>query len=613
MQRLQAGSKDILQDNIDKIKNIFPEVFTEDKINFERLKLLLGEYVDENDELYSFNWNGKKKCQILAQTPSMGTLRPYKEESVNWDNTENLFIEGDNLEVLKILQKSYFEKVKIIYIDPPYNRENGDDLIYKDDFSDNIKNYKLITGQTNNKNNSISNEIETTGRYHTHWLNMIYPRLKLAKNLLKKDGVIFISIDDNELTNLKFVCDEIFGQNNLLANLVWKKKYTGGKHTNGYVDMHEYILVYAKSKKDMKTIQIKRPDEEKAKFTETDEFELERGKFYVRPLKSNLGLRKTLIYPIVAPDGSVLNNQWIVSEKTYKKLLEEKRIVFRLKKNKKYQIYKKYYENDGEGFVKPPSLIEKFPNTEGKFELKKLFNIKEGRDNVFYTVKPLNLIKHLIEAHDDSNAIILDFFAGSGTTAHSVLSLNKDTGNRKFILVQMKEKIKTNSNYSYISDITKDRISKTIKLFENESNFSNNLGFKVFKLDSSNIKSWDSDYNNFDESQLDFMTNNIKEDRTDYDLLYEILLKYGLDLSMKIKEYKIDNKIIYSIGRGALIVCLENNIKHNIADKIIQIKRELTPEICRVVFKDTGFDSDVDKTNTLQILKQHNINDVRSI
>ncbi|MBU4502771.1 MAG: site-specific DNA-methyltransferase, partial [Nanoarchaeota archaeon] len=504
--------------------------------------------MDDKEERYRFTWHGKTQARRLAQTPSTGTLRPCKEESINWDATENLFIEGDNLEVLKLLQKSYHKEIKMIYIDPPYN--TGKDFVYKDDFRDNIKNYKELTGQVDGAGKTLSTNSETSGRYHTDWLNMMYPRLKLARNLLTQDGLIFISIDDNEQENLKRICNEIFGEDNFISVLVWKKKYTGGKHTKGYVDMHEYIIVYAKNAETVSEISIDRPEEEKEKFTEQDEFEKERGKYYTRPLKSNLEERKTLVYPLKMPDGSILETQWLVGKERFDREFDEKRIIFKQKRNGEWQVYKKYYENDSGGTVKPPSLIERFPNTEAKYELKKLFQINEGRDNVFYTVKPTGLLKFLFSCMSGNKGIVLDFFSGVSSTAHAVISKNiEDNGSFKFIMVQLpepcdKESEEYKSGYKTIADIGKERIRRVIKNIEKEKDetlFKDkklDLGFKVFKLDSSNIATWDPDFDNVQQDLLKAV-DNIKADRKEEDVLYEILLKYGLDLTVPIEGIKI--------------------------------------------------------------------------
>lgn len=331
MEKLSGESMDIVSENIAKLKEIFPEVFSEGKVDFEALEAALGEYVERDDERYSFNWSGKAKARRIAQTPSTGTLRPAKEESKDWDTTQNLYIEGDNLEVLKLLQKSYHKKVKMIYIDPPYN--TGKDFVYKDNFKDNIKNYLEITGQVDSEGNKLSTNSDTSGRYHSDWLNMMYPRLKLARNILKDDGVIFISIDDNEVANLRKLCDEIFGEDNFVGQLVWKKKYIGGKHAKHFVDLHEYVLVYSKNIYELHELLMERPSNELEKFIYEDEYIDERGRYYVRPLKSNLGERKTLVYPIKMPDESVIETQWMVSKETLNELIQDGRISFNQKRD----------------------------------------------------------------------------------------------------------------------------------------------------------------------------------------------------------------------------------------------------------------------------------------
>jgi len=618
LSQAEGSSADIVTENIEEMKKIFPDVFSENGVNFDVLRQLLGDakILDEGEEKYGLNWHGKKKARQIALTPSTGTLRPCPDESVDWDKTQNLFIEGDNLQVLKLLQKSYAAKIKVIYIDPPYN--TGKDFIYPDNYQDNLDTYLRYTGQKNEGGIKLSSNTESSGRKHTNWLSMMYPRLKLARNLLRDDGVILISIDDNEQADLKKIADEIFGEENMLGNLVWKKKYTGGKHSSGYVDLHEYILVYAKHRDLVSDISIDRPDNEKDKFIEEDEFINERGKFYVRPLKSNLGLRKTLIYPITAPDGSVLETQWLVAKDTFVKLLNEKRVEFRKKRDGAYQIYRKYYEKDGDGSVKPPSLIEKFPNTEAKLELKKLFDISEGRDNVFYTVKPVNLIRHLIDPYDDNDGIFLDFFAGSATTAQVILEKNLDGGTRKYILVQLPEPIEEESEFSTLAEIGKERIRRAAKKIASENpDHKGDLGFKVFKLDSSNIRAWNPDANDLEKTLLD-NTEHLIPGRSDEDVLYELLLKRGVDLTVPIESKKVAGKSVYSIGHGVLFACLATTIKRDeveeIASGIVSWFEKLKPATeTHVFFRDSAFADDVTKTNLSAILGQHGITHVRSL
>ncbi|MGP9797454.1 site-specific DNA-methyltransferase [Halomonas sp. 86] len=614
---MDSQSMDIVSENISKLKELFPEAFTEGKVDFDALKEVLGDYIEGRQERYSFTWNGKSKARMLAQTPSTGTLRPCKEESVDWDNTQNLFIEGDNLEVLKLLQKSYHKKVKMIYIDPPYN--TGSDFVYKDNFKDNIRNYKEVTSQIDADGRSLSSNPETSGRYHTDWLNMIYPRLKVARSMLSDDGVIFISIDDNEVQNLKAVLNEVYGEENFVGQMVWKKKYIGGKHAKHFVDLHEYVLVYAKNILDLPEILMERPAAELSKFKLEDEFFNDRGKYYTRPLKSNLGLRKTLIYPIEMPDGEIIETQWMVSKQTFGELIADGRIIFIKKRDGKYNVHRKYYEKDGGGNVKVPSLIDEVSNADGKVEIKTLFDIQEGREIPFDNPKPTEFISYLMKPVLGDGDLVLDFFAGSASTAHTVLKLNlSDYLNRKYIVVQLPESCPDGSpakslGYSRITDISKERIRRTAtKIKEERPDYQGDLGFKVFKLDSTNIKPWELDFD-LTEQDLEDQISNIKHGRKEEDVLYEVLLKYGLDLTLPITEHSVAGHKVFDIGMGALMICLSDNIALDVVEGIAKLKDDLQPEIMRVVFKDAGFADDVVKTNAVQILKQAGIEDVRSL
>jgi adenine specific DNA methylase Mod len=398
----------------------------------------------------SLNWIGKEKIVNHDKDVPFRLLRKNKKYSLG--KSENLIVEGDNLEALKALMPFYYGKIKCIYIDPPYNTGN-EKWVYNDKV--NSPKIKEWLGKV------VGPEGEDLSR-HDKWLCMMYPRLKLLKDLLREDGVIFVSIDDNEHCNLRMVMDEIFGEENFIANLVWKKKYTGGKHANYFVDLHEYIMVYAKSKKQILKFEIDRPDKEKEKFVLTDGYMKERGRFYIRPLKSNLELRPTLIYPIKLPNGKEIKTQWLVSRPTFERLINEERIMFRKKQNGDYQVYMKYYENDRGGKVMVPSIIDFVSNNDAKIELKNIFRIKEGRDNVFYTAKPMSLIKYFISFGASKDDIILDSFSGSGTTAHSVLDLNKeDGGNRKFILVEMEKNIAKNITAERVKRVAQGYSYKT--------------------------------------------------------------------------------------------------------------------------------------------------------
>ena len=597
---------DIIADNIEKLKVLFPEAFTEGKVDFDALREVLGDYIGDREERYSFSWNGKSKARWLAQTPSTGTLRPSPEESVNWNDTQNLFIEGDNLEVLKLLQKSYHKKVKMIYIDPPYN--TGKDFIYPDNFQDNINNYLELTGQVDSEGRKKFTNAETSGRYHTDWLNMMYPRLKLARNLLRDDGVIFISIDDNEYDNLKKLCSEIFGEENYIGTFVWRKKVGAGADSRYFFRQHEEILLFAKNLIEIEYLFQSLNEDQKKEYSNPDNDP--RGKWAPTdlgaPAHDNDPKR---IYDAISPSGKVFRKCWAYTKENFEKLCSENLVYWG--KNENSMPKRKRFLKDKKGLT-PRSWVDFCLTSDGKKDILEL-DIK-----IFDYPKPVKLIKHLLNIGTHSNDIILDFFAGSATTAHAVLDLNNDNGNRKFIMVQLPEPCdeKTEAfktGYTTIAEIGKERIRRVItKIKEQSPKYKGDLGFKVFKLDSTNIKPWEADYDNL-ERTLDDYVSNIKDDRSEHDILYEILLKYGLDLTLPIEERTVDGKAVFVIGYGALVICLADDISLETVEGIASLKEELQPELMRVVFKDNGFKDDVVKTNAVQILRQNGIDDVKSV
>lgn len=608
----QGQSKDLVKENVEKLKKLFPEIVTDGKVDFETLKEELGEFRETSDERYSFTWNGKSKARKLAMEPSRGTLRPAPEESVNWDDTNHLFIEGDNLEVLKLLQRGYHKKVKMIYIDPPYN--TGNDFVYSDDYQDNLGNYLRLTGQIDGEGKKISSNPDYSGRYHTDWLNMMYPRLKLARELLSDDGAIFINIDDNEHSNLKKMCDEIFGEENFLANIVWKHTQQSKNDEPYFSRQYNHILCYRKTDA-LDRWRLPRTEEDNKNYSNPDNDE--KGPWRSGDVRSP-SYRSTLKYDIVTPSGNRIEppeNGWRWSKETVDKKIETGEIIFNEDETK---ITRKIYLKDQEGRV-PENLWagERFGTSRSaNTEIKELF---EG-EVPFDTPKPTELIERMIDLiREDKSAVIMDFFAGSCTTAHSVLKYNlADEGERRFVMVQLPEIVNNqsgsrSSEYENIADISKERIRRAIsKLKNNNSNFEGDLGFKVFKLASSNIKPWDP---HFDEVQLSIEDSieNVKTNRSEKDLLYEILLKYGIDLSLPIEEREIDGAKVFVGGAGALVLCPSDNITLDVVEGIAKIKDEYEPEIMRVVFRDSGFKDDVVKTNAIQILKQHEIEDVKSI
>lgn len=636
MEKLDEISMNIVQDNIEKLKQIFPEIFSENKIDFEVLKAVLGENIETENERYSFNWHGKSNARRIAQEPSTGTLLPCKEDSKNWDNTSNLYIEGDNLEVLKLLQKSYHGKIKMIYIDPPYN--TGKDFVYSDNFKDNLKNYLEITGQTGEEGQKLSTNSDSSGRYHSDWLNMMYPRLKLARNLLTDNGVIFISIDDNEIINLKKICDEIFGE----ENFVGKISVVGnprGRDYGGVAVMHDYLLVFQKTSE----CQINLIKDEEKKFSLFDEISgFELRELRNRNIKFNKENRPNLYYPFyineknkdendlyeisLSPleewkelyplESQGINTVWrwgkLKSQENLNKNIKAKKM-----KNGSYQIVEKYRE---EKRMARSIWWDKDTNTEkGTLLLKELL---EGK--YFDYPKPVEMLNRICEMGSYSNSLILDFFSGSATTAHATMQLNaEDGGDRKYIMVQLPEPTPENSEaakagYKNICEIGKERIRRAgekIKYDETlplENREKLDTGFKVFKLDTSNIKEWDSETVDLKQSLFDSI-DNIKEDRTSLDVLYEILLKYGLDLNVPI----VENKDFYSIGGGTLLVNLNKKITLDVIDSICEEYKNLL-EIDEdyktvVVLRDSSFNNDVDKTNAIQKLKQAGIKEIRSI
>lgn len=653
---MDSTSTNIVADNISKLKALFPEAFTEGKVDFDALKEVLGEYIDGRDERYSFTWNGKSKARMIAQTPSTGTLRPCKEESVDWDSTQNLFIEGDNLEVLKLLQKSYHKKVKMIYIDPPYN--TGKDFVYKDNFKDNIKNYKEITGQVDGEGRNLSSNPETSGRYHTDWLNMMYPRLKLARNLLKDDGVIFISIDDNEVTNLKNICDEIFGEENFIGTLSVENNPKGRKNSAFISVSSEYCVIYAKNKNNSEFVEnIPKQAKDMTK-DENGRFVHNSGKrvlvgensfndyvlkadsdknysVYFRKNDKDLIIKKEEYSQL---DSNLLNNGYVKyfsyrDSKLVENTYTEKKLIELYKSESLDFSDEKIYEKNFNDTVRVKSLLvnrkyEAIVNGEKKTYsmeltttgagtyLKELFNTS---DSLFTAPKNVGYLKLLTTLFKTEPFFVLDFFSGSGSCADAVMQLNaEDRGNRKFIMVQLPEKInKTHAaykaGYKTIAEISKERIRRAAAKIQAENpDYNGDLGFKVFKLDSTNIKPWELDFD-LTEQDLEDQISNIKPDRKDEDVLYEVLLKYGLDLTLPITEHSIAGHKVFNIGMGALMVCLSDKISLEVAEGIAKLKEELNPEIMRVVFKDAGFADDVVKTNAVQILKQAGIEDVRSL
>ena len=589
MDKLRMQSFDKTGDNIKKIASLFPQCVTERMgkdgkpelaIDFEKLKNeLSGEVIDEGEERYQFTWPNKKAAEHLANTPTTMTLRPCREESLDFDTTQNLYIEGDNLEVLKVLRETYLGKVKMIYIDPPYN--TGNDFVYNDDFAQSAEEYKENSGQLDEEGNRMVLNAESNGRFHTDWLNMIYPRLKVAKDLLTNDGVIFISIDDNEVRNLRNICDEVFGEGNFVSNIIWQS--TAGSNTGtDIVTITENILVYVKSRI---CFIFDGMLSDKSNYTLSDEFESERGKYCLDKMdRRRVGSHYSdaLNYPITMPDGSIRFPGGFPekSKEGWNYLWSKTKVEWGIKNgfiefkqsNGEWAVYNKRYfnvDNDGnpiERTIPFRNLIlsDSFNTAQGTSEIRNLFT-----DRPFDFPKPSGLIKWLLlmVVRTNKDAIILDFFSGSATTAHAVMQLNaKDGGNRKFIMVQLPEKTSEKSEaykagYKNICEIGKERIRRAGKKIKEEDGLmAQNLdtGFRVLKLDSSNMN--DVYYTPEEFSQYTLFSENVKQDRTSEDLLFQVMLDLGIELSARIEKHQIAGKEIYLVDGNYLVACFDSDV-----------------------------------------------------
>ena len=624
-------SMDIEQTNKDKLKAAFPECFAEGKLDIDKLLSLCGEYIDNDFEKYKFEWKGKAGCLKLAQKRSTGTLRPCPEESVNFDTTQNLYIEGDNLEVLKLLQTAYYRKVKMIYIDPPYN--TGNDFVYEDDFADPMARYKEITQQTTKSNP------ETMGRYHTNWLNMMYPRLRLAANLLRDDGVICISIDDNEVSNLQKICDEIFGEENFEGHIHWRRRHNQPNDKTKMIGLvAEHILVYAKNAEIFKELGVGKIDLT-GDFSNPDNDP--RGDWASKPWKvgsDQSGSR----YTIISPTGKIYNEEWMGEESTYKELLADNRILF--PKGGDGMPRKKYfrYEREEEGQCATNWWThEQFGHNQGANDcMTSLFGVK----NAFSNPKPVELIRGLIQiANAKEDDIILDFFSGSATTAHAIMLMNnEDHQYRRFIMVQLPENLDKNYEAATgktkaqlkisidflesinkphtISEIGKERIrragakilaeaeekNRQIQIGEEEKPLPD-VGFKVFKLDTSNLKTWDSTPVTEDDMQIlldrmNGMIHRVKSDRSDMDMIYEIMLKLGVPLTYSAGKIDVNGKTAYTVGEDCLLlICLADDVR----PEDVEAMAEYAP--AKLIIARDSFKDDTAMANAHYILRDKGI------
>ena len=641
-EKMNGETPDLTKDNIDKLKQLFPEIVTDGKIDFEKLQVILGKEIDDAPDRYNFTWHGKKETLQFAQQPSKGTLRPIKEKSKNWDTTGNLYIDGDNLEVLKLLQKSYNNKVKMIYIDPPYN--TGNDFIYKDNFKNSVDSYLELTGQKDGEGNKFTTNTESNGRYHTDWLNMMYPRLKLARNLLTDDGVIFISIDDGEADNLRKMCNEVFGESNFVADLCVVNNLKGRNDKKYIARANERLLMYVKSL-DFDEHGLELDDKILSEYNLNDNFgkyrllELrKRGgpdtrkdrpkmyyPFYVNPETGDISLERSNYFSIealpVKSNGD--DGRWRWGRETASKKIEQ---LFGKQVGNKYNIYEKNYleSEDGARRVRPKSVLSgaAYSTDVATKEYRALMGKLD-----FTNPKPVALLSDLIiyATAPNENATILDFFSGSATTAHGVFYANSiDNGNRKFIMVQLPEILDEESEaykegYRSICDIGEERIRRAGQKVKNDLIEKNNkegmlsdnqanpddldIGFKIFRLDSSNLTEWQVNFDEL-ESNIDLFESNVLKERSELDILFEIMLKNGLDLTYPVTEIIEDSCKIYDIAVGNLFVCLNDNINRDVARKIAALRKEYGIETSQVVFKDSGFQNDTEKLNCYEILKE---------
>ncbi|HAT1807474.1 TPA: site-specific DNA-methyltransferase [Legionella pneumophila] len=627
MDSLKMHSKDITEDNIEKIAALFPNCITEatdeqgrlrKKIDFDLLRQELSrEIVEGPQERYQLNWPGKRQALLTANAPIAKTLRPCREESVDFDTTQNLFIEGDNLDALKLMQETYLGKIKMIYIDPPYN--TGKDFIYKDNFSESTQKYFSDTKQLDEEGNRLIVNVESDGRFHSNWLSMIYSRIKLARNLLTSDGVIFISIDNSEHDNLTKICNEVFGEANFLGVICRATGQTTGQDSGGLGSSFDFLLAYAKdSKFDLSGLPLTPKDLKRF------ENEDERGKFaYDQMRKTGSNDRRedrpNMFYPVKDPDGNNVyplapagyESCWRFEKKTYERLVKEGYILWKKTKRNDDEIWWPYVKYYLEGRTKRPSPLwnDLEGNKKAARDLRSLF---EGK-KYFDFPKPIPMIKRLIQISPNASSedIILDFFAGSSTTAHAVMQLNaEDGGSRKFIMVQLPEPCDEileayKAGYKTIAEISKERIRRAgIKIKEENANKEYieklDIGFRVLKIDSSNMADVYYTSNTIYQDLLTSHTDNVKPDRTPEDLLFQVLLDWGVDLTLPITKKIIHEHEVFLIDEDALVACFDNNGK--ITEEFVKELTQYSP--LRVVFRDAGFASDSVKINVAQIFKQ---------
>lgn len=623
MDKLKMTTADGVQDNVEKIALLFPNCVTETrdnntgrlvhKVDFDKLRQeLSSSIVSDREERYQFTWPDKSKAILLANAPVNAALRPCREESVDFDNTKNLYIEGDNLDVLKCLKENYLHQVKMIYIDPPYN--TGSDFVYEDDFAESAEEYRSRSGQFDEQGNRLVTNTESNGRFHTDWLNMIYPRLKVAYDLLRMDGVIFISIDDHEVDNLKKVCNEIFGEKNFIAQLVWERAFSPKNDARFISNSHDYIVMFARNIESFKIGRLPRTEEANARYSNPDNDP--RGPW----MSSDISVKTynaACDYPITTPSGRIVEPPagrcWSLSKNAFFERLQDNRIWFGPNGDGTPRIKRFLSELKFEGMA-PTSILffkEVGHSQEGAQEVVSLF----GDKGVFDGPKPVRLLQRLITlANLNDDSIVLDFFSGSATTAHALMKTNaeKDT-HCKFILVQLPEEVsdtKKDLGYKTICEIGKERIRRAGKKIKEESPLTTqhlDTGFRVLKLDSTNMEDIYYAPNDINQANLFSLVDNVKPDRTSEDLLFQVMLELGATLDSKIEYQTIDGKTVWNVSDGYIVACFDKDV----TDDVVKVIAKMQPQYA--VLRDTSMANDSTATNFEQIFKTYSPNTTTKI
>lgn len=605
-EKMHMQSKNIVDKNIELISRIFPDCVSEYSDNegiikkgiiFEILRQQLSDFVIEGDEYYGLNWVGKKQAIVDANTPIRKTLRPKIENSIEWETTENIYIEGDNLETLKLLQESYLEGIKLIYIDPPYN--TGNDFIYNDSFKSTKDEYELESGAVDEEGNRMVINSEASGRFHSKWCSMMFSRLLLARNLLSKDGVIFISIDDNEVENLKLICNEVFGKQNFEGHIHWRRRHNQPNDKTKMIGIvTEHILVYAKDSDYLKQAGVGKLDLT-ATFTNTDNDP--KGPWASKPWKTGSDQNGSR-YKIITPTGKVLDEEWMGDESTYKKYLDEGRMYF--PKGGDGMPRKKYYqfEREDEGQCATNWWShEQFGHNQGANDcMTEIFGFK----NIFSNPKPIELLRAIIKvANVKDGEVVLDFFSGSASTAHALMKLNSEgNGKRKYILVQVPEECSEKSEaykcgYKNICEIGEERIKRAAKKIKNDTGSEIDYGFRVFTVDTTNMNDVYYSPEEYSQDLLTMLESNVKSDRTDLDLLFGCILDWGLPLSLPYSSEQIEGCTVHNYNDGDLIACFDENIPESV------IKEIAKQQPLRAVFRDSCFKNSPAKINVGEIFK----------